>query len=109
VYIFVDDAFPKDVRTSAQGLFNLLILGVGMVVASFLFPALAAHLSTEVMTEAGLQTIVDYRTLFLVPTGLALAGALLLAFAFRPPSRGPAAVDENEAPYLGMDPGAPQP
>jgi nucleoside transporter len=40
VYIFVDAVFPKDVRSSAQGLFNLLILGVGMVVASFLFPSL---------------------------------------------------------------------
>ena len=40
VYIFVDAVFPKDVRASAQGLFNLLILGVGMVVASFLFPML---------------------------------------------------------------------
>ena len=28
VYIFIDAAFPKDVRTSAQGLFNLLILGL---------------------------------------------------------------------------------
>lgn len=34
IYIFVDAVFPKDVRSSAQGLFNLLILGVGMVVAS---------------------------------------------------------------------------
>ena len=29
VYIFIDVAFPKDVRSSAQGLFNLLILGPG--------------------------------------------------------------------------------
>ncbi len=27
LYIFIDVAFPKDVRSSAQGLFNLLILG----------------------------------------------------------------------------------
>ena len=30
VYIFVDHVFPKDVRSSAQGLFDLLILGVGI-------------------------------------------------------------------------------
>jgi predicted MFS family arabinose efflux permease len=29
VYIFVDEFFPKDVRSSAQGLFNVLILGIG--------------------------------------------------------------------------------
>ena len=109
VYIFIDDAFPKDVRVSAQGLFNLLILGVGMVVASFLFPYLAALLSSEVVTETGRHMVVDYRTLFLVPTGLALVGALLLGFAFRPLSRGPKAAIEDEAPYLSMDPGAATP
>ncbi|HEX7821653.1 MAG TPA: MFS transporter [Sphingobium sp.] len=82
VYIFVDEIFPKDVRSSAQGLFNLLILGIGMVVASFVFPALISRLTGP--------TGVDYQTLFLVPSGLALLGALLLAFVFRPPSVRPA-------------------
>jgi hypothetical protein len=43
----VDAVFPKDVRASAQGLFNLLILGAGMVVASFLFPAIQNSLVNE--------------------------------------------------------------
>ena len=86
VYIFVDENFPKDVRTSAQGLFNLLILGVGMVVASFLFPALAAAMSVQ---DAAGHLVVNYRQLFLVPAGLALAGVVLLATAFRPPGFGP--------------------
>jgi nucleoside transporter len=98
VYIFVDDAFPEDVRVSAQGLFNLLILGVGMVVASFLFPALVSRFTTA--------QGVDYRTIFLVPSGLAALGALLLTFAFRPPSRGPGNATVQEAPYVAMDPGA---
>ena len=34
VYIFVDEFFPKDARASAQGLFNLMILGVGPLVAN---------------------------------------------------------------------------
>ena len=87
VYIFVDAAFPKDVRASAQGLFNLLILGVGNVVASFLFPALSARFSTPGADGA---PVVDYTSLFLVPTGMALIAALLLAFAFKPPERAPA-------------------
>jgi len=86
VYIFVDAAFPKDVRASAQGLFNLLILGVGNVAASFLFPSLAAR-----WTDAAGQ--VDYRSLFLVPTGMAAVAVLLLAAFFRPPQRGPVAED----------------
>ncbi|WP_241127586.1 MFS transporter [Novosphingobium terrae] len=83
VYIFVDDAFPKDVRSSAQGLFNLLILGVGNMVASYVFPNLIAALT-------GADGKVDYQTLFYVPTGLALLGALVLAFAFHPPTAAPA-------------------
>ena len=84
VYIFVDAVFPKDVRTSAQGLFNLLILGVGMVVASKVFPALSAQYTVDGQ--------VDYHQLFLVPTGLALLGIILLALFFKPPTRGPEAV-----------------
>jgi nucleoside transporter len=82
VYIFVDDAFPKDVRSSAQGLFNLLILGLGNMVASYVFPNLIATLT-------GADGKVDYQTLFYVPTGLALLGALVLLFAFHPPTAAP--------------------
>lgn len=81
VYIFVDAVFPKDVRSSAQGLFNLLILGVGNVAASFIFPELIGRLTTN--------GSVDYTTLFLVPTGMALAAVCLLWLFFRPPTRGP--------------------
>jgi MFS family permease len=79
VYIFVDDVFPKDVRASAQGLFNLLILGIGMVLASFFFPAMMKYLSVD--------GVVDWQKLFLIPTGLALLGIVLLAVCFRPPTR----------------------
>jgi nucleoside transporter len=101
VYIFVDDAFPKDVRVSAQGLFNLLILGVGMVVASFVFPSL---MSTLTIPGTG---AVDYRTLFLVPAGLAAVAAFMLAFLFKPPSHGPARIEAPlEDPMAGLDQGA---
>lgn len=82
VYIFVDAAFPKDVRSSAQGLFNLLILGLGNMVASFMFPAIVARFT-------GQNGVVDYTTVFLVPAGLAALGALLLLLAFRPETHGP--------------------
>src|SRR5579872_3529933 len=36
VYIFVDEFFPKDVRSSAQGLFNVLILGIAPFTANAL-------------------------------------------------------------------------
>ena len=77
VYIYVDEAFPKDIRASAQGLFNFLILGVGLLVASFGFPYVRS-----LLTEGD---TVDYQTLFLVPTGMAIVGMLFLMFAFNPP------------------------
>ena len=80
VYIFVDAVFPKDVRSSAQGLFNMLILGC-MVVASFFFVWVKGQLTVDGAT--------DWQQLFLVPTGMALVGMVLMAFFFRPPTRGP--------------------
>jgi nucleoside transporter len=79
LYIFIDAAFPKDVRSSAQSLFNLLVLGVGDFAANtYFFP-----LRTSLTSPDG---VVDYRRLFLVPAGMALVGAMLLVIAFWPPS-----------------------
>lgn len=78
LYIFIDAAFAHDMRTSAQGLFNFLILGLGDLAAKWLFIPLQAR-----MTHSG---VVDYRSLFLVPAGLALAAAFILLVAFRPPA-----------------------
>jgi MFS family permease len=91
VYIFVDNAFPKDVRASAQGLFNLLILGIGNVAASFLFPPLMAQW-TDPATG-----IVDYHKLFLVPAGMAVVAILLMAVFFKPTQRAPAAAAATAA------------
>jgi MFS family permease len=87
VYIYVDAVFPPDVRSSAQGAANLLILGAGMVCASQLFPQLAAYFT--VRDAAGLATV-DYSRLFLVPTAMAIGGILLLGLFFRPPTARPA-------------------
>ena len=86
VYIFVDAAFPKDVRSSAQGLFNLLILGIGVVAANQFFAPLMAQLTDPV------TGIIDYRTLFMWPAGMALIAVLLLALFFRPAERAPSSV-----------------
>jgi nucleoside transporter len=77
VYIFVDEYFPKDSRASAQGLFNLLILGLGPFFGSLLWGQLADSLRTG-------SGNVDYRTLFQAPAWLAVAAMVLLLVAFRP-------------------------
>jgi nucleoside transporter len=80
VYIFVDEFFPKDVRASAQGLFNLMILGLGPLVANVIGPQL---MGDTFKTATG----VDFRSLFLVPLTAAIAAALILALFFHPPQR----------------------
>ncbi|MBU6222004.1 MAG: MFS transporter [Planctomycetes bacterium] len=78
LYIFIDAAFPKDVRASAQSLFNLLVLGLGDLAAKWLFIPLQASLTAA-------DGAVDYRRLFLVPAVMALAAAAVLLVAFWPP------------------------
>jgi hypothetical protein len=78
LYIFIDAAFPKDVRASAQSLFNLLVLGLGDLAAKWLFIPLQGRLTAADGT-------VDYRQLFLVPAFMALVAAAVLLVAFWPP------------------------
>jgi nucleoside transporter len=86
VYIFVDEFFPKDVRASAQGLFNLMILGLGPLVANVIGPKLMGE---TFKTASG----VDFRSLFLVPLTMAIIAALLLLVAFHPPDKAPTPVN----------------
>ena len=91
LYIYVDEAFPKDIRASAQGLFNLLILGVGLLIASFGFPYIRGLLTDAAGT--------DYKTLFLIPAGMAVVGLILLALLFNPPrAEAPEDYDESAVP-----------
>ena len=78
VYIFVDEFFPKDARASAQGLFNLMILGFGPLVANFIGPVLIGQTFAK-------GNVVDFKGLFLVPCLSAIVAAIALALFFRPP------------------------
>jgi MFS family permease len=77
VYIFVDEYFPKDARSSAQGLFNVMILGLGVVAANTLCPFLTKQFT--------IGDAIDFRHLFLIPCGVALAAAIVLVLFFHPP------------------------
>jgi nucleoside transporter len=79
VYIFVDEFFPKDARSSAQGLFNFLILGLGPFVGNFA----AGRLEKE-FTEG---EVTDFRRLFLVVAAVGAGTALFLLFFFHPPAK----------------------
>jgi len=81
VYIFVEAYFPKDARASAQGLFNVMILGIGVLVANSVCP----YLMQKVFTKP--ETGTDFHTLFLVPCGAALLATVALALFFHPPAQ----------------------
>jgi nucleoside transporter len=79
VYIFVDEYFPKDIRSSAQGLFNLMILGLGALLAGFVCPPLF-----DAMTKDG---VTNFKGLFLIPCLSAAAAAAALGLFFWPPPK----------------------
>jgi MFS family permease len=93
VYIFVDEFFPKDVRSSAQGLFNLLILGLGPLVANFAAPWLG-----EAYKEG--PDKINFHDLFLIPAAVALGAAIFLLLCFHPPARAEKIPEEVEVPPL---------
>ena len=91
VYIFVDEYFPKDIRSSAQGLFNLMILGVGALAANSICP----WLLQSVYTTNG---VTDFKGLFLLPCLTAIGAAVALALFFHPPKKAVPAVAGGSAP-----------
>ncbi len=94
VYIFVDEYFPKDIRSSAQGLFNLMILGMGALAAGFVCPPLF-----DAWTKDGKT---DFQGLFLIPCLSAVAAAVALALFFHPPKINGRPTEE--IPVEGNDP-----
>ena len=80
VYIFVDAYFPKDARASAQGLFNVMILGIGALLANSICPWLLQEKFTDTVTK-----LTNFHGLFLVPMFSAIGAAVALALFFHPP------------------------
>ncbi len=78
VYIFVEEHLPKDARASAQGLFNLMILGLGQLTANSICPALIQNVYTK-------NGVTDFRGLFMVPLISAIGAAAALGLLFHPP------------------------
>lgn len=92
LYIFVDAVFPKDARTSAQGLFNFLILGMGPITSRFLWRGLQDAYTTKTTDAMGNVTeVINDRSLLLYPAGAAIVAAVLLLLFFHPPKE----IDES--------------
>lgn len=85
LYIFVDEVFPKDARTSAQGLFNFLILGLGPIASRIIWPTLQDLFTVSVTVGDKVVKEVQYSYLLLIPSGIAMLAAILLLAFFHPP------------------------
>ncbi len=92
VYIFVDEFFPKDARSSAQGLFNLMILGIGPFVANFA--------STRLGATYRIGDTYNFREIFFYPLSTALLAALLLLLFFHPPKKQAITPADADVPML---------
>jgi MFS family permease len=99
VYIYVDVHFPPDLRSSAQGLFNLMILGISQLASNFIWGMLGDVVTRTAGTAGSPARAIDYHRLFLVPFGISLLAATLLAAFFWPadgrPSRSKAEEEEE--------------
>jgi nucleoside transporter len=91
VYIFVDEFFPKDARSSAQGLFNLQILGLGPVAANFGWPLLSSLPEFKDPVTGS----INFSKFFWVPSGVAVVAALGLLLFFHPPEKSAAKIEEG--------------
>ncbi len=77
-FMVVDEETRSDVKASAQNLFNLVIIGIGIIVGS-LFATEVAKLAT------GDDGVVDYTMLFRIPMWIAIACLVVLLLHY--PSR----------------------
>jgi nucleoside transporter len=85
-FMVVDEETTPDVRASAQNLFNLVIIGIGIIVGSYVATAVVGQWAT---VEGGGM---DYKKLFSAPMWASL-GCLAFLLAFYPnrsPRRGEA-------------------
>lgn len=90
-FMVVDEETSPDVRASAQSLFNLVIIGVGIIVGS--------KIATGAADWATRDGRIDYRVLFSIPMWASLACLLVLLVAYPSRRRAPApgAFDKHAA------------
>jgi hypothetical protein len=76
----VDQYTSKEVRATAQNLFNLVLIGIGIIVGSWFATSVAVRLATD---ESGTMS---NQTLFAIPMVMAIGCLAILMLAYRTPS-----------------------
>lgn len=89
-FVIVDEQCTKDVRASAQNLYNLIIVGLGVIVGNIF--------AGRVDTWATRNGVVDYRIFFSIPMWIAIACLALLIIAYPSRQRREGVADLEAAP-----------
>ena len=87
-FMVVDENTTPDVRATAQNLFNLVIVGIGIIVGSYFATAVVGEWAAIPEADGGGT---DFRKLFSVPMWMAVASFVLFLIAYpsRPSSGSP--------------------
>jgi MFS family permease len=72
--IYTDKKAGDKIRSSAQGMITLATYGVGMLIGFYVAGQISAHYKTALGH--------DWKSIWLIPSGIALAITLLFLFAF---------------------------
>jgi nucleoside transporter len=93
-YMVVDEETTPDVRASAQNLFNIMIVGVGIGFGSWISTAIVGKWATVTTLEEGKEvSSLDFTRLFSVPMWASLACLSLLILFYPGGRRLPAEAD----------------
>lgn len=76
-FMVVDENTSKEVRATAQNLFNLVLIGIGIIAGSWFATSVAGRAAT------GEDGTMHYETLFSIPMWLALGCQFVLIVAYR--------------------------
>lgn len=79
--IFVDNAAPEQVRSSAQGLIALVTYGVGMYIGSIISGKVVEHYQT--LDAAGAISSHNWQAIWIVPAALAGVVMIIFSIAFK--------------------------
>ena len=88
-FIYIDRVAPKDIRASAQGLFNLITLGIGNTIGSFFSGYLKDYFTHDGHT--------NWRMVFVVPAALTISCAIAFWLTFKEPKKEEASAAEVAA------------
>lgn len=96
--VYVDNIAPRTVRASAQGFITLITYGIGMLIGAEISGRVVQHYQQL----SGQVVVTDWKSVWLVPSGMALVVIVLFAIFFKDRPV-PATLDEARKEIMGSE------